>query len=270
MPLSFPNESASAFLRARDFLAQHRTDYTTAVKEFRWPELAHFNWALDYFDTYADGNESAALEIVEEDGRQCSMSFAAMSARSNQAANFLRECGVRRGDCVLLMLGNEIALWETLLAAMKLGAVIIPATVPHGWTDITDHVDYLSVRPDPDRDAIGADGHAHDALKAMEAEFRLAGARADDDQLARLVRGHEQRNIQVFQQRRQVQGVLVLDFAQRRRRAGLADGSRFADFRHGFLVRPGKPSIANVPGTAVPCLEGHRTAKVEITGALLR
>jgi hypothetical protein len=29
--------------------------------------------------------------------------------------------------------------------------VIIPATVPHGWTDITDHVDYLSVRPDPDR-----------------------------------------------------------------------------------------------------------------------
>src|SRR6266571_411638 len=83
MPLSFPNESASAFLRARDFLAQHRTDYTRAVKEFRWPELAHFNWALDYFDTYADGNESEALEIVEEDGRQCIMSFAAVSARSN-------------------------------------------------------------------------------------------------------------------------------------------------------------------------------------------
>jgi hypothetical protein len=29
--------------------------------------------------------------------------------------------------------------------------IIIPAGVPHGWTDITDHVDYLSVRPDPDR-----------------------------------------------------------------------------------------------------------------------
>jgi hypothetical protein len=29
--------------------------------------------------------------------------------------------------------------------------IIIPATVPHGWTDIADHVDYLSVRPDPDR-----------------------------------------------------------------------------------------------------------------------
>jgi hypothetical protein len=29
--------------------------------------------------------------------------------------------------------------------------IIIPANVPHGWIDITDHVDYLSVRPDPDR-----------------------------------------------------------------------------------------------------------------------
>jgi hypothetical protein len=29
--------------------------------------------------------------------------------------------------------------------------IIIPAGVPHGWLEIPDHVDYLSVRPDPDR-----------------------------------------------------------------------------------------------------------------------
>lgn len=29
--------------------------------------------------------------------------------------------------------------------------IIIPAGTPHGWTDIGDHVDYLSVRPDPQR-----------------------------------------------------------------------------------------------------------------------
>ena len=29
--------------------------------------------------------------------------------------------------------------------------VIIPAGVPHGWANIPRHVDYLSVRPDPDR-----------------------------------------------------------------------------------------------------------------------
>src|SRR2546427_124713 len=115
-------------------------------EESRWPELAHFNWALDYFDTYADGNESAALEIVEEDGRQCIMSFAAMSARSKQVANFLRECGVRRGDCILLMLGNEIALWETLLAAMRLGAVITPATPLLTPGDLEDRIARGNVR----------------------------------------------------------------------------------------------------------------------------
>jgi len=35
---------------------------------------------------------------------------------------------------------------------VKVGdVIIIPAGVPHGWSNIPDHVDYLSVRPDPDR-----------------------------------------------------------------------------------------------------------------------
>ena len=29
--------------------------------------------------------------------------------------------------------------------------IIIPTGVAHGWSQITDHVNYLSVRPDPDR-----------------------------------------------------------------------------------------------------------------------
>ena len=39
---------------SRDFLLRHRTDYATAVREFRWPELRHFNWALDHFDRLAE------------------------------------------------------------------------------------------------------------------------------------------------------------------------------------------------------------------------
>ena len=41
--------------------------------------------------------------------------------------------------------------------------IIIPATVPHGWTDIADHVDYLSIRPDPDR--VLPAGYVNPALK---------------------------------------------------------------------------------------------------------
>ncbi len=42
--------TAAAFKAARDFLLAHRTDYATAYRDFRWPEVDKFNWALDWFD----------------------------------------------------------------------------------------------------------------------------------------------------------------------------------------------------------------------------
>ena len=78
------------FRAARDFLLQHRTDYATAVREFQWPQFAQFNWALDWFDAIAQGNQRAALVIVEEDGSEARRSYAEMSERSNRVANWLR------------------------------------------------------------------------------------------------------------------------------------------------------------------------------------
>jgi acetyl-CoA synthetase len=127
-------------LQARDFLLRNREDYDTAVRDFTWPELGEFNWALDWFDEYARHNVTPALWIVEEDGRETKVSFAELSARSNQVANYLRGLGVERGDRILLMLGNEVALWETMLGAFKLGAVIIPATVLLTSDDIADRM----------------------------------------------------------------------------------------------------------------------------------
>jgi mannose-6-phosphate isomerase-like protein (cupin superfamily) len=40
---------------------------------------------------------------------------------------------------------------------------VIPAGVAHGWTDITDHVTYLSVRPDPKK--VLEHGYVNPALK---------------------------------------------------------------------------------------------------------
>lgn len=130
-----------AYLRARDFLQAHREDYERAYREFRWPELDRFNWALDYFDPYAKGNESTALRLLDPgEGRETRLSFARLSARSNQVANFLGEVGVERGDRVLLMLDNVVPLWETLLACMKLGAVVIPATTQLTPRDLEDRI----------------------------------------------------------------------------------------------------------------------------------
>lgn len=137
---------AQPFITARDFLLAHRTDYDTAVRDFRWPQLDTFNWALDYFDTLAQGNQANALWIVEEDGSEQRYSFAHLSARSNQVANHLRALGVKRGERILLMLGNDVALWETMLGAFKLGAVVIPATALLTAEDLQDRIDRGNVR----------------------------------------------------------------------------------------------------------------------------
>ncbi|MBA4862759.1 AMP-binding protein [Streptomyces sp. PSKA54] len=134
------------FRTARDFLLRHREDYASAYEGFVWPRPEFFNWALDWFDVVARGNDRIALHIVEEDGQRTRLSFAELSARSAQAANWLRAQGVRHGDRILVMLGNQAELWETALAAIKLRAVVIPATPLLGPADLRDRVERGDVR----------------------------------------------------------------------------------------------------------------------------
>ncbi|MFK4487318.1 AMP-binding protein [Bradyrhizobium sp. USDA 336] len=136
----------TTFQEARAFLLQHRTDYEAAVKGFRWPDPVPFNWALDWFDVELAANEDSkdrpALWIVDAaQDKQTKLSFAALSKRSNQVANFLRAQGLKRGDHLLLLLGNVVPLWETMLAAMKLGVVVIPATTLLTADELRDRLD---------------------------------------------------------------------------------------------------------------------------------
>src|ERR1700676_5569837 len=134
----------TTFQDARSFLLQHRTDYDAAVKGFRWPDPVAFNWALDWFDAElagaAESRDRPALWIVDGE-RETKLSFEALSRRSNQVANFLRAQGLKRGDHLLLLLGNVVPLWETMLAAMKLGVVVIPATTLLTPDELRDRLD---------------------------------------------------------------------------------------------------------------------------------
>jgi acetyl-CoA synthetase len=139
--------STDAFRAARDLLLARRADYSAARREFAWPDLVEFNWALDWFDVIAaEHPDRTALRIVSDDGSDVSVSFGSMSARSAQVATWLRGLGVRRGDRVLLMLGNVAPLWEVILAAMKLGAVIIPASTLLQPADLADRIARGAVR----------------------------------------------------------------------------------------------------------------------------
>lgn len=133
-------EGLKAFLEAREFLLQHREDYEAVYRDFRWPQLNQFNWALDYFDSHSSENHKTALWIVDDNGPEVKLSFAEMSRRSTQVANFLRRQGVRRGDRIIVQLPNLVAIWEIMLASLKLGAVVIPAATLLTVDDLRDRI----------------------------------------------------------------------------------------------------------------------------------
>jgi acetyl-CoA synthetase len=129
------------FRAARDLLLAHRTDAATARERFTWPEVSdQFNWALDWFDVIAQGNDATALWIVEDDEREAKYTFDGLRRRSNQVGNWLLELGVAPGDAVLLMLANRVELWESMLAVLKIGAVVMPTATVLAPHDLDDRV----------------------------------------------------------------------------------------------------------------------------------
>lgn len=131
------------FRAARDRLLALREDYGQARDEFQWPRFEEFNFALDWFDQIAADpakGTKPALVIVEQDGSATRRSFGELSERSSQVAGWLRSQGVRRGDRMIIMLGNQVELWELMLAGIKLGIVMIPTTTLMGPADLADRV----------------------------------------------------------------------------------------------------------------------------------
>ena len=195
--------STDACRAARDLLLAHREDYDAARRSFAWPSLGEFNWALDWFDVIAaEHPDRPALRILSDDESDVSLSYGSLSARSAQVAGWLRGLGVARGDRVLLMLGNVAPLWEVILATMKLGAVIIPAStllqpadladrvsrgrVRHVITDVAGAPKFGSVPGDWTRIVVGGDAegwHSYSSAFAFPGSFTPEGVTRADDPL---------------------------------------------------------------------------------------
>jgi acetyl-CoA synthetase len=196
------SEETTTFRGARDLLLSYRLDYDGARAAFRWPTLSQFNWALDWFDVVANEHpDSAALRIVEEDGAETQLSYGQMVERSARVANWLRAQGVGRGDRILVMLPNRVELWEATLAAMKLGAVLIPSTMLLTPSDVADRVKrgqvscvivdesavatFATVRGDFTRIVVGETSgwRSYDDAQGAETEFSADGVTRADDTL---------------------------------------------------------------------------------------
>jgi len=146
--------STEQFLRARNFLIENRTNYEKAYRDFRWPELEDFNWAFDWFDVMAENNSNVALWLQadqpDQGDRASSMdtklTFAQLSERSSQVASFLKILGINKGDRILVALPNVAPLWDLMLAAMKLGAVLVPTSVQVPAHEILERIRRAQVK----------------------------------------------------------------------------------------------------------------------------
>lgn len=112
---------------ARDLLLSFHGRIDEACEAFEWPQICGpFNWAIDWFDAVGRGQDRVALWIREVDGSEAKYTYDDMVRRSDSVAGWLSDLGLGKGDTVMLMLGNQVELWESMLAVMKIGAIILP------------------------------------------------------------------------------------------------------------------------------------------------
>ena len=144
-PFSSPRAASEplTFREARERLLELGQDYHGARAAFSWPRPREFNWALEWFDAELAAGEHGGrtgLKVIGEGGVE-TRTFAELARESSRLANGLRALGAKRGDRLLMMLGIVPELWPTMLAAMKLGLVLIPAMPTLGQTDIADRLE---------------------------------------------------------------------------------------------------------------------------------
>ena len=138
-----PSSATDVYRAARDQLLALRGDHAAAVAEFRWPTFdGPFNWAVDWFDAFARR---------QRPHRRCTSSRRTAARPGTPSTRWpplrpggelaARRTASRKGDRVVLMLGNQVELWESMLAVMKLGAVIMPTTTALGPADLIDRIE---------------------------------------------------------------------------------------------------------------------------------
>jgi acetyl-CoA synthetase len=139
-------EAHHLFARRRDLLIDLRSDLDAARKAFTWTRPGLFNWALEWFDVIAADNPRPALELLHADGRSRTVTYQQLSTRSDRIANWLVRLGVQREDRLMVVLGQQSELWETILACLKIGAVVIPTYTSLTRAEAADRVTRGQVR----------------------------------------------------------------------------------------------------------------------------
>ncbi len=112
------------FLTKLEFLS-----YEDYYENYRVNIPESFNFAFDVVDVIAEQEpDKVAMVWCDDKGREATFTFKQVRDRSNRAANFFAEAGIRKGDAVMLVLKRHYEFWFCLLGLHRIGAIAIPAT----------------------------------------------------------------------------------------------------------------------------------------------
>jgi len=102
--------------------------YQRACDDFRWNVPEQFNFGRDVVDHWADGSERPALFCYDTTGNERRLSFDDVARASKRVAHLLRALGIRPGDPLILML-TRVPEWQIVsVAALEIGALLIPSS----------------------------------------------------------------------------------------------------------------------------------------------
>jgi len=194
------------------------TNYEAERQSFHLDVPEYFNFAIDVIGKWAADPHKPAMLWIGEHGEEKGLTFAHFAERSSRAANAFATLGIKKGDCILVMLPRIPEWWEGVLGLMKIGAIPIPCTTlltPHdiqfraevseatGFiTDSEGAAKFDQVRNEcptikvtvlvqPDADVAGREGwtSSHPVIDEASPEFTGPNTRSDDSCLVYFTSG---------------------------------------------------------------------------------
>ena len=113
-----------------DSYEDFKNNYTVNVPE-------NFNFGFDIVDEWAkQDKDKLALVWCNDHDKEYRFKFSDISRLSNQAANFFKSLGIKKGDVVMLILRRRWEYWVCATALHKLGAILIPGSLQLTKKDI--------------------------------------------------------------------------------------------------------------------------------------
>lgn len=117
--------------------SQHNmTDYTWEYNNFQWQVPEYYNFAGDVVDKWAQNPDKLAMIWVDDHGTEVKRTFNDIKEQSCRLANILKQQGVVQGERVIIILPRLIEWWESMIACIRMGAIISPGTVQLTAKDI--------------------------------------------------------------------------------------------------------------------------------------